>query len=138
MHAARLSMDQPGFQPNASADQPDPMFDPHAQEWEKNYAMLSHLSLIAAHVLPVVPTLVIWLIKRDQSPFVDDHGKEALNFQISLCLYIVASVILAFCGVGFVLVVGAYALGVVGMILATMAASKGRYYRYPMCVRLVR
>lgn len=137
MHAARFSMDEPGFQHPHPATESDPLFDPHAQEWEKNYAMLSHLSLIAAHVLPVVPTLVIWLVKRDQSPFVDDHGKEALNFQISLCIYIVASVVLAFCGIGFVLVVGAYVLGIVGMILATIAASKGRYYRYPMCLRLV-
>lgn len=136
--------DSPQNTPGADGGPPpppaaDPLHDPHAQEWERTYAMFEHLSLVAAHIIPIVPALVLWLIKRDQSPFVDDHGKESLNFQISLILYIIVGIALTpACGVGAGLIGGAYVLGIVGMILAAIAAHKGRYYRYPMCLRFVK
>lgn len=113
--------------------------DHHAQEWERTYAMFTHLSLIAAHVVPVVPTLILWLVKRDQSPFIDDHGKEAINFQISLILYFLLGLLLIpLCGIGGFVIAGVYILGIVGMILAAVASNRGEYYRYPVCVRLIR
>src|SRR5438874_10498659 len=78
--------------------------DERAQEWERLYALFNHLSLLTFHVmLPVVPALVMWLIKRDRSPFVDDHGREAVNFQISLVLYalvVIPVTGLVTCGLG--------------------------------------
>lgn len=134
MYAHPASMD-----PNAPQPTVDPFHDPHAVEWERTYSMFTHLSLLAAHFgLPIAPALIMWLIKRDQSPFVDDHGKEALNFQITLTIYFVASLCLSFCGIGVALAVGVYVLGLVGMILAAVAANKGRFYRYPMTIRLVK
>jgi uncharacterized protein len=116
--------------------------DIHAQEWERTYATFTHLSLLTFHVLlPVVPAVVMWLIKRDRSPFVDDHGREAVNFQISLVLYallIIPIIGVLTCGLGWLLYIPLYALGVIGMILAAIAASRGEYYRYPACIRLVK
>jgi uncharacterized Tic20 family protein len=115
--------------------------DPDAAEWERTYSMFTHLSLLAFHVaLPVLPALVLWLIKRDRSPFVDDHGREAVNFQLSLVLYALVAVPLAglvTCGLGFLLWLPVYALGMVGMILASIAAHKGQYYRYPATIRFL-
>jgi len=103
--------------------------------------MFLHLTLLAVHLLPVpvVPALIMWLIKRDQSSFIDDHGKEAVNFQISLVLYSLVGFPLMFvCGIGIAVWVAAYVLGIVGLILASVAANKGQFYRYPVCLRFVK
>jgi uncharacterized protein len=116
------------------------LVDPHAQEWERTYAMFTHLALISIHFgLAIVPTLIMWLVKRDKSPFVDDHGREAMNFQISLLVYALAALVLSIvtCGAGMVLYIPIYILGIVGMILASVAANKGQYYRYPMTIRFL-
>jgi|SRR5262245_30517366 len=121
----------------------DPLADPHAQQWEKTYATLMHLTLLAMHLfpVPVVPALVMWLVKRHDSPFINDHGKEAVNFQITLVIYVVAGLVLTMSGVGSCigapLIAAAYILGLVGMILASMKANQGLFYRYPMCLRFV-
>ena len=79
----------------------------------------------------------MWLIKRKDSPFLDDHGKEAVNFQISLVIYFFISAILMVVLVGIALMAAVYVLGIVGMIMASVAANRGEYYRYPMCLRLI-
>jgi uncharacterized Tic20 family protein len=117
------------------------LVDPHAQEWERLYATFTHLSLLTIHVLvPVIPALVMWLIKREKSPFIDDHGREAVNFQISLCLYaviIIPIIGLLTCMVGWLLYIPLYIVGIVGMIMAALAANRGEYYRYPATIRLL-
>lgn len=110
---------------------------PSLAEWERTYAMWTHLLLLAGHFVPIVPTLILWLVKRDQSPFVDDHGKEALNFQISIVIYIVAGIVLTAVCIGIPIIIAAYALAIVGMILAAVAANRGQYFRYPMTIRLI-
>jgi uncharacterized Tic20 family protein len=117
---------------------PDRLVDEQAQEWERTYAMCLHLSLLTVHVvMPVIPALVMWLIKRDRSPFVDDHGREAINFQLSLLIYFVASIVLFFCGIGVVIAMAVYVLGIVGMILGAVAAQRGEYFRYPATIRFL-
>lgn len=124
------AMQEDGYTPDGLA----------TREWERTYSLFVHLSLLLWSVLiPVVPALVMWLIKRDQSQFVDDHGREVVNFQLSLLIYGIGLTILGFvtCGLGWVVLMGLYVLGIVGMILGAIAAHKGRYYRYPMCLRLI-
>lgn len=117
---------------------PGRVIDPDASPAERTYATFTHLTLLLAHAaIPVVPALIMWLIKRKDSPFLDDHGKEAVNFQISLVIYIVLSAILSVILVGFVLMALVYVLGIVGMIMGAVAANRGEYFRYPMCLRLI-
>jgi uncharacterized Tic20 family protein len=125
--------------PARSRVRPERIVDAAAAEWERTYAMCLHLSLLLVHFLmPVVPALVMWLVKRDRSPFVDDHGREAINFQVSLVLYGLAAVpLMLFCGLGAVVLIGAYVLGIVGMILAAIAAQRGEYFRYPATIRFL-
>jgi uncharacterized Tic20 family protein len=113
--------------------------DTHAQEWERTFAMCTHLSLLLVHVLmPVIPPLVMWLVKRGRSPVVDDHGREAINFQLSLVIYtVLGGILIPACGVGIAVMAGAYVLGIVGMILASIAAHRGEYYRYPATIRFL-
>lgn len=110
------------------------------QEWERTYATFLHLSLLTVHALmPVVPALAMWLIKRERSAFIDDHGREAVNFQISIVIYfLVAAGIGAITCSWWILVPLVYILGIVGMIRAAMDAHRGLYHRYPMCLRYVK
>lgn len=117
--------------------------DPHASADERTYATFMHLSLLAVGLTGGVTVvglpLVLWLIKRKQSPFLDDHGKETVNFQISLIIYALATGLVAAItlglGVVFFVPLGIYAL--VFTIVAAIAANRGEYYRYPACLRVL-
>lgn len=102
---------------------------------EKTLALLSHLLCI---IVGVLAPLVIWLIKKDESAFVNEHAKESLNFQISMIIYSIIAGFLCFAVIGFVLLplLGVFALIVI--IIATVRASKGEHYEYPLTIRLVK
>jgi hypothetical protein len=101
----------------------------------KNMGVLCHL---LGFFTSFVGPLVIWLIKKDQLPFVDHHGKEALNFQITLAIaFVVGGVTTAFCIGGIILLV-AWLADLILSIMACVAASKGEYYKYPWCLRLIK
>ena len=127
------------------------LIDPDATDDERNYALITHLTLLGHIIVPYfvigIP-IVMYLAKKGQSPFIDDHAKESINFQITLVLYTFVLPILAAiigvltCGVGLILlvpaVIGPYVLGLVGMVMASRAANRGEFFRYPMNFRLVR
>lgn len=107
---------------------------------DRNLAMLCHLLAIFTGFLG---PLVLWLVKKDSSPFLDHHGREALNFQITLLLAMTclgaATFILMFILIGLVLVpvlILVPILALVAEILAAVAAQKGEWFRYPCCLRL--
>jgi uncharacterized Tic20 family protein len=106
------------------------------------WGMLCHLTSLSAYVgIPfghIVGPLVIWLIKKDELSFVDDQGKESLNFEISMSLYGIISGLLCFVLIGFVLIVALLVTHVVLVILATVKASAGERYRYPLTIRLIK
>ncbi len=112
---------------------------PGLTEAERTWAMFMHLTTIVAHSLcPVVPALVMWLVKRKDSAYLDDTGKEVVNFQISLIVYYICAAILTVVLIGFPLFLGVFALAIVGLIKGTIAANRGQYFRYPMCIRFIR
>lgn len=82
--------------------------------------------------------LIVWLIKKDQSAFVSDQAKEALNFQIAvaIALWVSFALLWVFC-IGLVLLPIVYIGSIVFSIIAALEASKGVYYRYPYTVRLI-
>jgi len=128
---------QNSAQPNIADS--DPLCDPMSAEWERNYSMAMHLTLLAIHIaIPMIPAVVLYIIKKDESPFVKDHGREAINFQITLIIYaIISGLLVPICGLGFVALTAVYVLAIVGMILAAVAAKSGKYYRYPSCIRFL-
>ena len=98
---------------------------------EKQMAMFCHLgALIGGFIIP----LAIWMMKKDESRFVDSHGKECLNFMISLFIYYMVGIPLT-CGL-IVLVLGP--LSLYWCIMAGMAANQGKKYVYPMTIRLIK
>lgn len=102
---------------------------------ECNLAMLSHLlGIFSGFIGP----LVLWLVKRDEASFLADQSNEALNFQITVALAIVASVLLTLFLIGPFLIPFILIANFIFCIIAAVAASKGKRYRYPLALRLVK
>ncbi len=108
---------------------------------ERMWAMLCHLSALSGFIgVPfgsILGPLIIWLIKKEESAFVDDQGKESLNFQISVLIYGVVCAILVFVFIDILLAIALVIFGVVMTIIAAINANKGETYRYPLCIRLI-
>jgi uncharacterized Tic20 family protein len=81
--------------------------------------------------------LLVLLVKGKESPFVRRHAVESLNFQISLLIYLIASGILVLLIIGIFLLIALGIFALVVIILATIAASNGQDYRYPLTIRLI-
>ncbi len=115
---------------------------PQVSKDEQNWAMICHLSALAGFVIPfgnILGPLVIWLIKRGEMPIVETHGKEALNFQITVTIGILICIPLMFVLIGIPL---AFAIGLAALILTIMAAVKisngDLNYQYPFALRLLK
>ena len=106
---------------------------------DRTVAMWMHLSVLLAFLvigpLAGIAPLVLWLARRDTSPFDDDHGREVVNMSITgLILSFVAAVT---AGVGLILWVPWLIFALVGVVRGAMAAKNGEYFRYPMTFRFI-
>lgn len=102
---------------------------------DKTFGMLSHLLGIFTGFLG---PLIIWLVKKDESPFVDDQGKEALNFQIVMTAgYIVSSVLMSV-AIGCITYPIFILVSIIFGIMGTMKANEGQVYRYPFNIRIIK
>jgi uncharacterized Tic20 family protein len=120
---------------------------PQKEELSKDvrmWAMFCHLAGLAGFVVPVILSgiiapLIIWQIKKDDHPFVDENGKEALNFQISIGIYALVSTILifAFC-IGAFLLMAVAIFNLVFLLIAAIKANNGQHYSYPLCIRFIK
>lgn len=107
---------------------------------ERQWALVAHLAALAGFIVPfgnVIGPLVIWLIKKEEMPFVNDQGKEALNFQITMLLAFLVAGVLALLLVGFALMLVLLVVEIVMPILAGVRANEGKRYRYPFTLRLI-
>ena len=107
----------------------------------RNMAVLLHLSAFIGYVIPfghIGGPLLIWLLKREDSPFIDFHGKEALNFQISMTIYLIISSILILVVIGILLVIGLVLLWVIAVIIVAVRAGNGQEARYPLRIRFIK
>ena len=120
---------------------PDLTGIPEVSPEEKSLGMPCHLLGIFTRFLG---PLIVWLVKRDSSTFVDHHGRESLNFQLTMLLVMVclgsATFVLMFVVVGIVLVPLLFIVPILALVLeiiAAVAAQNGEWYRYPLCIRMV-
>jgi uncharacterized Tic20 family protein len=108
---------------------------------DRTWVTLCHLSaLVGLLGVPfgnVIGPLVVWLLKRNESTAVDFHGKEALNFQISMSLYTILAGLTCLALIGFVLLPAALITNLVLIIIASIKASNGESYRYPLTIRFI-
>jgi uncharacterized protein len=101
---------------------------------DKNIATVTHLG---GTVFSFIPGLIVWILKKDDSAYVADQAKEALNFQITVLIAQFIAGILAIILIGFLFMGIIWILNVIYCIIAAIASSKGETYRYPFCLRLI-
>ncbi|MEJ5208299.1 MAG: DUF4870 domain-containing protein [Lysobacteraceae bacterium] len=107
----------------------------------RQWGLFAHLSALIGLIIPfgnVLGPLIIWQVKKAEMPFVDDQGKEALNFQITVAIAMLICIVLSFVLIGLLLlpIVGIAAL--VFTIIGGIKANEGQYYRYPFALRLIK
>jgi uncharacterized protein len=110
---------------------------------EKSWGMYAHLAALAGLVVPggsLVGPLIVWMIKKDEMPFVDRHGKEEVNFQLNILILalITIPIVLITFGIAFFLPIAVGILGAVMPVIAGMKANNGEEYQYPYIVRLIK
>jgi uncharacterized Tic20 family protein len=121
-------------------NEPNPVAGVPTQD-EKTWGMLAHLTAFSGFLIPlgsVLGPLIVWLVKRDESPFVADQGKEALNFNISVLLAGCVCGVLVFVFIGILLGVALFIYWLAMTIIAGIKASEGVHYRYPFTLRLIK
>ena len=107
----------------------------------RSWCVACHLSALAGFLVPgfghILGPLIVWLIKRGDASEIDAHGKEALNFQISMLIYNLVAGVLCLVLIGFVLLAVLHILNAVFVIIAALKAGEGQMYRYPLTLRLI-
>jgi uncharacterized protein len=120
----------------------NPQVSPQVSKDEQNWAMFCHLAALAGFLIPfgnVIGPLVIWLVKKDTMPLVDKHGKEAVNFQITVSIAVLVCLLLMLVLIGIFLL---FVVGIGALVLTIIAAvkvSNGELdYHYPFAIRLLK
>jgi uncharacterized Tic20 family protein len=109
-------------------------------ETERNWAMFCHLSAFAGFFFPfggILGPLICWLSKREESVWVNINGRNALNFQLSMLLYIVLTLPLCIIIVGFPILGFLITMKIICTIIASVRASKGELFRYPLVIPFI-
>lgn len=126
--------------PSSQSLNPPPMSDVLSKD-ERNWGAIAHASgaVLSLTTIPgVFAPLIIYFVKKDESAFVADQSKEAINFYITTLIATLAMIPLFFCGIGIIgfiaIVVAAFVLS----IIAAIKASNGERYRYPFTLRLLK
>lgn len=123
--------------PSASDDGSGKETSLQARQW----GMFAHLSALAGFLIPfgnVLRPLIIWQIKKNEFAFVDDQGKEALNFQITVAIAVLVSFVLTLILIGVLLLFAVGIAALVFSIIAALKANEGERYRYPFALRLIK
>lgn len=106
----------------------------------RNWAMGAHLAALFGFIIPfgnIIGPLVVWLVKKDESELVDEQGKEALNFQITITIAYIIAFLLILVVIGLFLLPILFILDLIFIIVAAVKTSGGEHYRYPLTLRLV-
>ena len=107
----------------------------------RTWTVLCHASALAGlffHFLGhLLGPLIVWLVKRGDSPEIDAHGKESLNFQLSMLIYDAIAAVLCIVLIGIPILIALWLLNTVFVIIASVKASEGTLYRYPFTIRFI-
>ena len=108
----------------------------------RQWSMWIHLSGLCHFVVPIpgaaiIAPLILWSMKKEDSPYIDEHGKEAVNFQISILIYFVVSFVLCFVFIGVILMPAVLLFQLIACIVAGLRANEGEIMRYPLSIRFM-
>lgn len=106
-------------------------------ETERNWSMLCHLSAFAGFFFPfggIIGPLIFWLSKKDESAWINENGKAAMNFNMSILLYIILCIPLMIIIVGIPIAIFLVTFKVVCIIIASVKSARGEMFRYPLAI----
>jgi uncharacterized Tic20 family protein len=109
-------------------------------ETERNWAMFCHISAFAGYFIPfggVIGPLIVWTTKRDESTWVNENGKSSLNFQLSMLLYLILAAPLCLIIIGFPIIAVLILLRIIFIVIASIRASRGEEFRYPLSIPFI-
>ncbi len=108
----------------------------------RTWLVLCHASALLGLFLPtlghILGPLIVWMVKRPESPEIDAHGKESLNFQLSMLIYNVVAFILCFVLIGIPILILLWIVNTVFVVIASIKASEDKLYRYPFTIRFMK
>ena len=117
---------------------PPPSLEP--TETEKTDAMICHLLGLAGYVIPlggIIGPIIFWSMKKDKSVYVDQAGKEAINFHISMLIYLVISMILTLIFIGVFLAVAVLLVEIIYSVIVALKARDGIASPYPFSMKFI-
>ena len=121
--------DEPSMQPPSLPADPTPTQD------EKNLGLIMHvLSLVG---FSLIGPLIVWLIKKDESAFIDIQGRELLNFQLSFLIYVIVCIPLCFLLIGIPLLIIVGLASLILTIIGLVKATEGKIYRFPVSIKML-
>ena len=133
----------PPIQETPSATPPPTDQTPMREEDARQWAMFCHLGALSHYIgIPfgglIVP-IVLWQMKKEDHPLINDQGKEAVNFQLTVLIaaLICVPLVFVFC-IGVFLAIALGVANIIFVILAGLEANKGVYYRYPYAIRFIK
>jgi len=109
-----------------------------ARNWAMGCHLIALVGLLGNGLGFLVGPLIVWLVKRDDHPFIDEQGKESVNFQITMMGAIIVCIPLIFIGVGIVLMPLIGIFDVVLTIIGGVKAANGEHWRYPLTIRFLK
>ncbi len=108
---------------------------------ETTWAMVCHLCGFAGFIFPfgnLIAPLVVWAMKREKMPYVDEQGKEAVNFQLSITIYYIIALVLMLIVIGLFLLPVIAVFHIIAMVMASIETANGKPFRYPLTMRFIR
>ena len=108
---------------------------------EKTWMTLVHLSALSGYFIPfgnIVGPLILWNIQKQKYTRVDSHGKRAINFQISMMIWIFCAIPLCFVCIGYPILIGLLLTNIVCIIIAAVKASAGESFEYPLAISFIK
>lgn len=108
---------------------------PGVSQDDKTLGIVMHILCLVG--FPILGPLIVWLIKKDNSPYLDAQGRELLNFQISYIIYALVSFVLCLIFIGFLLL---FVIGIAMLVLTIVgivSAAEGKVYRFPLTIRML-
>ncbi len=104
---------------------------------ERNWALIVHICALAGFAIPfgnIIVPLLIWMLKKDKLPFVNEQGKDVLNFQINITFYLFFSFVFEL----FLVSIGIIIFTLIMIVIAVVNIYKEKSYRYPLTIRIIK
>jgi len=108
---------------------------------EQNFSMFCHLSALAGYIIPfgnIIGPLIIWSMKKDIYPEVDRQGKDSLNFQISMILWVIVAAFFILLVIGIFALIALGILHLIMIVVASVKSNNGERFRYPLTIEFIK